>query len=926
MWIDRLDVAGFGKLTGEKIEFKPNKLNLIVEPNDYGKSTIAEAIWATLFDFPRNQRALADRLTLRDAFAPKRSLNLPYIASIDVSSQGRSLKVIRDFEDGSLQIVDRKDNHRDVTNDFLGANGEDETGLKLTGMTRELFLSTFYIGQRQLAEHMFEADVDLASMFQSIADSSTPASTAGSAINLLDEMLSRFPHGESRGRIDQLIKDLEARLGELEVRVRAMDEQRRGAVSEFDQLMEVDDRIAGDSQQVKAQEYFELALQAAEMDNRLIRAQKRVGKLQGLKNEVERLSDFSNFPYDTAKQVEELWHKRQAKTEDFNKLHQELAPKLNEFESSQDQLKQKWGGLHQLTAEDVQNLGVLAMTLRNTEGEIKELQKQRELEAKKVKEQQQVDLDKVDQMKRALQYLDAKDLDDARTYEALINAATTQTSECEKLIAKSRALIEEVEEEKRSKKSVFFNSAIYRRKELDTAAKEIEGQQALVQELRTKINNLTVRLDNLARKTGVRNGNILLKQIQEFNAQSALVKELDVIDNVIATRRAALTRCKNELAPYYKKAVRQNIEITVDSALAFSSDASRCMEESRTMGSSIEGVKQGEQDLETVQTEIVDIEALLESIFIRADMQEPANLEGAYAEFNEKLAVYQQWERLRQELVRQESELRQELPEEDFNLPRLEEKRNEVWTRMQDLVKKHPEISEMDPALIGASPGIAHDTASDELDTLRQAREQKIVHVRSVLNTFDDAYVPTLIELDNVQRSLARARQAKSALELARDTLSRLSEETYVSWASRLNVVARELLGKLGFDYEKLEFDSALKLTVQRRGDSEKLHAAQIMSQLSTGTKEQLHWLGRMTVCRFLSGENPMPIILDEIFSEADDDRFLRMMQFLLDVVVKDNQIIMFSCHEARYRALMDKLTPDQVNRIELCRKTSLRG
>ena len=50
------------------------------------------------------------------------------------------------------------------------------------------------------------------------------------------------------------------------------------------------------------------------------------------------------------------------------------------------------------------------------------------------------------------------------------------------------------------------------------------------------------------------------------------------------------------------------------------------------------------------------------------------------------------------------------------------------------------------------------------------------------------------------------------------------------------------------------------------------------------------------------------------------------MMQFLIDVVAKNNQVILFSCHQERYRTLLDKLSPEQRSMVEICKKTSLRG
>ncbi len=52
MWIERIELAGFGSVVGEQIDFASNKLNLLVEANEFGKSTMATAVWGALFDFP----------------------------------------------------------------------------------------------------------------------------------------------------------------------------------------------------------------------------------------------------------------------------------------------------------------------------------------------------------------------------------------------------------------------------------------------------------------------------------------------------------------------------------------------------------------------------------------------------------------------------------------------------------------------------------------------------------------------------------------------------------------------------------------------------------------------------------------------------------------------------------------------------------
>jgi len=927
MWIERIDFAGFGKLTGEKIEFKANKLNLIVEPNDYGKSTIAEAIWAIIFDFPRNLRPGLNRMTLREARRPRRSSQLPYIASMDVVSQGRSLKVIRDFDDGSVQVVDRSRGNEDVTAEFIGPAGEDEIGVRLTGISRELFLSTFFIGQRDLDEHSFGNDNNLASVFQSIADSSTTGTSAGAALALLDEALNKFSYRGTKNKLDTVIRDLELRQSELKVRVQTLLSQRATLLSEFASLAQIDQKIEGDSQQYRAQEYFDLCMRAAELDNRMIKAQEHVGKVQDLRNEVLRFSQMQAFPADTARQMEELWMRRASRHEDYERVSTEIAPKLKEYEEQENLIRERWNGLGQYTPEDAQIVGVLAITLQNTQIEINDLREKREIEALRVRDQQSVDVDKVEQMRQSLLALETKEVDDARMYEALINAAHTQIAESEKTVQKARAQIAEVEEEKKSKKGVFFNPSTYRKKDLEAAEKDVQQQTTMMQDLQVKIRNLEMRLDNLARKAGLADGALLLKHVQEYNTKSVVVRELDIIDQNLNSREMTLHKSKLDLKPYFDKAARNSFEVSSDAALSLSTDAARYIEETRKLSTNFASVKQAQQQLDFLLTEIQDIEALLESVFIGAGLMDPADLEASYSEYQEKLARFKQLETTKHELARLENEISYEVPEEDLQIERLEAQRNEALTRMQDLVNRHPEISEMGPPPVGAATSMpASDSINDELESLSQDREQRIIKIRSVLNVYDETYLESEQELGRVEHDVEQLKQARTAIELARNTLDRLSGETYVDWASKLNAISQELVERIGLDYENLAFGSDLTLSVQRKGQLERLQPAQIMTQLSIGTKEQLHWLARMVVCRFLSGENPLPIVLDEIFAETDDERFLRMMQFLLGVVASQNQIIMFSCHYQRYRWLIERFTPAQRELVELCKKSSLRS
>jgi chromosome segregation ATPase len=933
MWIERIDFAGFGSISGEKIEFVGDKLNLVVEPNEYGKSTMATAIWAILYDFPLSQRTNPARMSDREARRPRKGLDLPYIASIDVRYKGRCLKVIRDFDDSSVQVVDIDKNFQDCTAEFLGSKGEDEVGLRMTGMSRELFRSTCFVGQRELDEYSVGGDGDLAQLFQGIADASSPATNAQTAISILDETLHHFPYKGKKAKIDYVIRDLEFKYHELSEKVERLEEDRRTVGRDLRRSRELDTEIVDDEGQNHANEYFHLCLEVADIDNRLIKAQERLVKIQELQQELERIGNMDEFPSDGQKSIEDLFVRRQSRQTDYNRLVAEVEPALREYDSFETNVHERFEGLQFFNEHEAQVLGVMTMTFRHVCEEIDDLKRRRDSEAGKV-EDVDVDVNSLEDTRRALQALDPKDYDDARSYSTLINSARDQVSECEKAVWKARTVISEVEEERNQKKIMFFAAASHRKKDVDAAEKEIQKQSGMIQELRTKIENLESRLDSIAQKAGMVDGKELLRRINEYSSKSSNLKELDAIDQNIASRQSSLDKSKEELRHFFNRAGRQATEITVDNALELLAAVQQYIEEKRKMASQFATVTQSRGQLDFLQGEIQDIDNQLRLIFAKAGIQDVSDIEVAYREFYSKLAAYHHWESIRSELHKMETDMSSGFTPDELppQIERLENQRLETCAQMQQLVERFPDIAELGPVMamgprdrVSARGTNAVSSANTKmyLEDLRKERDELTVRVRSSAKNFDDNYLNALEEMESIEKDLGSVKRAKIALELARDTLRRLSGETYVDWSTKLNEIAKDMLENLGLDYEDLSFDSQLKLTAQRKGEDEKLGPAQITSQLSVGTREQLHWLARMVVSRFLSSDEALPIILDEPFSESDDERFTTVMKFLIDVLSRQHQVIVFSCHQQRHFWLIDQLDQEK-ERIEFCRRGPL--
>ena len=119
MWIERIELAGFGSVVGEQIDFSSSKLNLLVEANEFGKSTMATAVWAALFDFPEGHVAGnsqgAQNAKNRESMRPRAGSHLPFKVSIWTSVAERQLKIVRDFAAKTVQVQELKPTQRDVT-------------------------------------------------------------------------------------------------------------------------------------------------------------------------------------------------------------------------------------------------------------------------------------------------------------------------------------------------------------------------------------------------------------------------------------------------------------------------------------------------------------------------------------------------------------------------------------------------------------------------------------------------------------------------------------------------------------------------------------------------------------------------------------------------------------------------------------------
>ena len=94
MRFEHVSVEGFGPIVGYEVAFEPRHLNLIIGPNEAGKSSLAAAMVATLFGFTSHEEE--QRM--------KPWEGAPYRATIVFEASGQRYRVRRDFASHAVQL------------------------------------------------------------------------------------------------------------------------------------------------------------------------------------------------------------------------------------------------------------------------------------------------------------------------------------------------------------------------------------------------------------------------------------------------------------------------------------------------------------------------------------------------------------------------------------------------------------------------------------------------------------------------------------------------------------------------------------------------------------------------------------------------------------------------------------------------------
>lgn len=173
-----------------------------------------------------------------------------------------------------------------------------------------------------------------------------------------------------------------------------------------------------------------------------------------------------------------------------------------------------------------------------------------------------------------------------------------------------------------------------------------------------------------------------------------------------------------------------------------------------------------------------------------------------------------------------------------------------------------------------------------ELERIRSELREKEIRRENIREQYEEA---------EKSDSQIRLEEQCRALELAVEELQKAAQVTAGSMERSMSRRASEIFSAItDGKYRSLETDRQRGITVW---DGERKIPA---GRLSRGTVEQIYFCIRMAAAEILT-EEPLPLILDDVFAFYDDKRLESVLKWLSG---QEKQVIIFTCHSREKKLL----------------------
>lgn len=947
MKIRRLRLDSFGCLRGE-FYFSADRLNLILEPNERGKSTLAAAMLAALYGFPSGQRRSESRpFTEIELYRPWGEDG--HLVEMDVEVEGRVYTVRRDFARRDEHVYDRRSG-KEITADFQVSKDFVDLGGKLTGLGREEFAKTVFLRQSEIREIRTPGGITAA--LQRAATSQKGDVAAAEAVEVLRGALRQYRGRKiRRGKIDTEISEIESEIGRLNESLAEMEERRQKVEDRIRELEATSQEEGRNEEELRRLEYLIIAAGREEDAARLEQETQEREELREREEEFQSLAATADFPSEGHSKLLEMRVRLQALSEEEERIRarsqEEVESPLADLEASAEPLK----GFSVLTPSDLSRLSSAETDLAAAWKARREARRSlRDLREKL--EEEELDPEELQALHSSFSELSPEDrrfLLDCSAREVVARSALSDSDREAERAAEDLGAAEARSRRGRMARRVLAGAAavallgagalwlaglpvlyviliavvgaalavasfaagpgLEAETRLEALRAERDQMHATGEEQSQEIVAIRDRLEAISRLVGAESTENLLDRFREAEShgreaarQSALLSQ---VGDAEETMRAAADPI-GEIMGLAGHEPRFGA-VTPRTAATFLILAARYEEIRQSIEELEERRASSQEQLSARAEERAAIRKEVEAVLAGAGVEPSDDLDRDVAASEDGLRKKERYETLKREVI--PALVRRSLSHRGESLRRSVEGAELLLRRR---TTEHAELADLKPER-------SHKEYVEERDQLRQAaktlaerRLELSSELGEVLREYRRDYPDTERWVREWEEQRERALAFKEAVSLACEVLEELSREAYAEWADVLNERASEVLGFTVPGYADLRFDEDLSFTLRDARDGSRRSREDVDHRFSAGTRDQIYLATRLAMADYLSsGRVKLPLILDDPFASFDDERFASAMSLLVDRFGRRHQVILFTCHEARHRAWQD-LNPER--------------
>lgn len=904
--ITRLELVGFGKFRERTIDLTSG-LNLIEGPNEAGKSTIQSFITGMFYGFFQPG-------TKRRSYTPHRDKYRPwdqgsYRGVLVCKNEERSWRIERCFDkDNETVNVYDDQTGDDLTLDFPynPVTRQPQVGEKLLGLSKTAFNNTANIAQMTCASVSREADfsAEVNDKLLSVMKTADASLSLSAVIHELDSCIeqigspkkSKTPYGQAC----QLKKELEEEL-----------EESGKNQKDYQQLCTQIDRLAEQTAQLqKEKELLETQIRqsaAKELGGRYLKAQNLRTRIERIEKEYEKYAIYQSVDLQEIDQTQ----KRMAAKAQINRTMEKYRRASQEVEHRIQELNTLYRTLEVSEAseevlEQFESVYERYLTLGQMGQEIKEMMiRQRNIAFHRSR------LNPMDE---------AKLREDIQTWRQLQQQKQEKENASHKvpmpaivllvlgvLLILGGGLCAILKEELLAvgigcatvgvllvlSGGVFWmlrrkNTAAHALEKIESMQQDIlrayqlsDEEQAKTAATALDTEQAVLQLEEMLGRIQVNN-----YKIEQFEQQE------QQIGQEIAAKQSVADNLREQICRYLTQLTGREIppeELAADK-VPFKS-LRESVNQARRLRTEMQRLtlqqQQTQQEEENCRMQIEQIN--------RSIQQVVAACEAAGAKDAEDLERCKQgkrrWDEISMELKMQKELLAQTLGRYSFE--EIEENiKNQRAVGEGDISADRQQIHQQLQRVNEQLAELARQTA--ELEGLRKGREESHRPIGQIQ-----------AQIADVEESCQNFQFELDALQLAKQKLLSLSGQLHRDFAPQLNARISKALERItGSRYTRAVIDQTLGIRLEDR----QTHQLVEVSALSNGMADLVYLVMRLELLELLCSQGgervQVPIILDDSFTQLDDERTARLLGYLLEQ--PSVQILLFSCHR-RERAMLEQ-------------------